>query len=59
LLRLCPARTDQGYPNVTVLPGFANGLPVGLSYIGAKFLDESLIESAYAFEQATRKRMSP
>jgi amidase len=49
----------SGYPNITVPAGFASGLPVGLSFIGANFSDEALIGMAYAFEQATLKRRPP
>ena len=48
-----------GYPNVTVPAGFVSGLPIGLSFIGAANSDRSLIEIAYAFEQATMARQPP
>ena len=49
----------SGYPNITVPAGFVAGLPVGLSFIGPAFSEKSLIEIAYAFEQATLARRSP
>ncbi len=49
----------SGYPNVTVPAGFASGLPIGLSFIGKMNSDKAVIEIAYAFEQATRKRKPP
>jgi amidase len=49
----------SGYPSVTVPAGLVSGLPVGLSFIGKMNMDKALIEIAYAFEQATRKRQPP
>ena len=48
-----------GYPNVTVPAGYIHGLPVGVSFIGARWSDFSLIGLAYAFEQATKVRVPP
>ena len=47
------------YPHVTVPAGFVQGLPVGLSFFGARFHDARLLSYAYAFEQATRRRRAP
>lgn len=52
-----PARA--GYPHITVPMGFVHGLPVGLSFYGAAFSEETLIEAAYAYEQATRHARPP
>ena len=49
----------SGYPNVTVPAGFVSGLPVGVSFSGAKFSDAKLIAIAYAFEQAAKARIPP
>lgn len=48
-----------GYPHVTVPAGFIHGLPVGLSFFGAAWSEQRLVNLAYAFEQATRKRAKP
>ncbi len=48
-----------GYPNITVPAGFVDGLPVGISFFGANFSDEQLIQIAYAFEHASRVRRAP
>ncbi len=49
----------SGYPNITVPAGFAGTVPIGLSFMGAPFSEKTLIEIAYAFEQATLARKPP
>ena len=49
----------SGYPNITVPAGFVAGLPVGMSFIGPPYSEKTLIEIAYAFEQATLARRAP
>ena len=44
---------------MTVPAGFVSGLPVGVSFIGTANAEKSLIEIAYAFEQATAARRPP
>lgn len=48
-----------GYPNITVPMGYVDGLPVGLSIFGAAWSEPTLIEMAYAYEQATNHRVAP
>lgn len=48
-----------GYPHVTVPMGGVHGLPIGLSFIGAKNEDVKVLSFAYAYEQATHHRMDP
>jgi amidase len=48
-----------GYPHITVPMGAVNGLPIGLSFVGAAWSEGKLISYAYAFEQATHARRSP
>ena len=49
----------SGYPNITVPAGFVAALPIGISFIGQPFDEQSLIGIAYAFEQATNARRPP
>jgi amidase len=48
-----------GYPSITVPAGYAGPLPVGISFIGARWAEPKLIALAYAFEQATHVRVRP
>ncbi len=48
-----------GYPHLTVPMGSIEGLPIGLSLIGAKWSDADVLAAGYAYEQASRKRMTP
>jgi len=48
-----------GYPHITVPAGYVNGLPIGLSFVGAAFSEAALIGMAYAYEQATLHRRAP
>jgi amidase len=48
-----------GYPSITVPAAYIHGLPIGLSFIGPRWSDATLIGLAYAFEQATNVRKPP
>lgn len=48
-----------GYPHLTVPMGEVQGLPVGLSFIGTKWSEMSLLRAGYVFEQATHARRKP
>jgi amidase len=49
-----------GLPGLTVPMGFTHGdLPAGLQLVGRLFRENTLIEVAYSYEQATRHRRSP
>ncbi|MGE3335699.1 MAG: amidase family protein [Rhodospirillaceae bacterium] len=48
-----------GYPNLSVPMGLAEGLPVGLSFVGPKWSEATLLAYGYAYEQASKKREAP
>ncbi len=48
-----------GYPHITVPLGYVCDLPVGLSFIGTAWQEPRIIRLAYAYEQASRKRIPP
>jgi amidase len=48
-----------GYPSITVPAGAVHGLPVGISFFGPAWSEATLIATAYAYEQATRRREKP
>jgi amidase len=48
-----------GYPHITVPMGQVAGLPVGLSFVSGAYTEGPLLAVAYAYEQASRKRVAP
>ncbi|WP_420139534.1 amidase [Sphingomonas sp.] len=48
-----------GYPHLTVPMGQVHGLPVGLSFLGAKWSEARLIALGYSYEQLTHQRRLP
>jgi amidase len=49
-----------GYPLITVPAGYAFGaLPVGVTFMGRRWSEPTLMKIAFAFEQATRVRRPP
>jgi amidase len=48
-----------GYPAITVPAGYALGIPVGITFMGRAWSEESLIRYAYAFEAATHAWRPP
>lgn len=52
--RTCYIASSTGFPEITVPAGYtADIMPVGLSFVGRPFSEESLIGFAFDFEQAT------
>jgi len=49
----------SGYPNLTVPMGLVRGLPVGLSFIGPAYSEQTLLNAGYAYEQASKARAAP
>jgi amidase len=48
-----------GYPHLTVPMGLVKGLPVGLSFMGAKWSDALILSLGFDYEQASQKRADP
>jgi amidase len=48
-----------GYPHITVPMGSVMDLPVGISFIGGAYTEPELLAIAYAYEQASKKRVAP
>ncbi len=48
-----------GYPHLTVPMGTMRGLPVGLSFMGARGTDAAILNAGYAYEQRARARVAP
>ncbi|HEY4063833.1 MAG TPA: amidase [Puia sp.] len=48
-----------GYPHITVPMGIVLGTPVGFSFVGTAYAEPELLKLAFAFEQASKKRVAP
>jgi amidase len=48
-----------GYPHITVPMGIVLGTPVGFSFVGTAYAEPELLKLAYAFEQASKRRVAP
>lgn len=48
-----------GYPHISVPCGLAYALPVGISFFAGAYTEPQLIGIAYAYEQASKKRIAP
>ncbi len=49
----------SGYPHITVPCGTTHGLPVGISFFAGAYTEAQLISIAFAYEQASKKRVPP
>lgn len=48
-----------GTPHLSVPGGLVDGLPVGISFLGAAWSEDLLMSIGYAYEQASHKRVPP
>lgn len=48
-----------GTPHLSVPAGLVDGLPVGISFLGAAWTEDLLMSLGYAYEQASHKRVPP
>ena len=48
-----------GYPHISVPMGQIDGMPVGISFAGTAWTEDTLYGLAYAYEQASKKRVPP
>ncbi len=48
-----------GYPHLTVPMGLKGGLPIGLSFIGPKWHDHTVLKAGHAYETLSKARVAP
>ena len=53
------AAAISGYPDITVPAGHVGPFPIGITFIGGRWDEPTLISLAYSFEQATHVRVPP
>jgi amidase len=49
----------SGFPHITVPMGLVQELPVGISFMSTAYTEPTLLSIAYAYEQASMKRIAP
>ncbi len=55
----CPPPAMAGYPHITVPMGTVHDLPIGLSFFSTAYDEGGILKVAYAYEQASKKRIAP
>ena len=56
----CRVSAQSGLPAISVPVGFtADGIPVGMEFLGREFAEGDLLEIAFSWEQATHHRRPP
>lgn len=56
----CRVSAQSGLPAISVPAGFtADGIPVGMEFLGREFTEGKLLELGYSWEQATHHRQPP
>ena len=48
-----------GLPGISLPCGLADGLPIGLQFVGKPFEESTLLRLAFAYEQASGVRYTP
>lgn len=48
-----------GMPSITVPAGYIKGRPFGITFTSNKYTEETLLQIAYNYEQATKNRVAP
>lgn len=48
-----------GYPHLTVPMGLVRGLPVGVSFVGTAYAEQTVLNAGYAYEQAAGIKVKP
>jgi amidase len=49
----------SGFPHITLPGGWLYGLPVGISFFGRPWSEQTLINIALVYEEASKKRKKP
>ncbi len=49
----------SGFPHITVPMGLVHELPVGISFMSTAYNEPNILSIAYAYEQASKKRVTP
>ena len=53
------AAAVSGYADITVPTGYIHGLPIGITFIGGRWAEPTLLGLAYDYEQAAKVRVPP